>query len=108
MIECRGMDQGPGKVELDYAKPPRWHQRRWLVWALLGASLVALYVGWRTAQGPRKRFAQKWAVWQDLRACMADAPGPEVVAFEGHPRRMQRPSGYAAYVGGRTGRVAAG
>jgi hypothetical protein len=99
------MNKGPGTLELDYAKPLRWHQRRWLVWVLLAASLVALYVGWRTSLGPRRRFSQKWAVRQNLRACMVDAPGPEVVAFEGHPRSVQWSPGYAHYVGGRSGRV---
>src|SRR4051794_13828324 len=99
------MDQGPGTVELEYAKPLRWHQRRWLVWVLLGVSLLSLYVGWRAARGPRERFAQKWVVWRSLRACLADSPGPEVVAFESDPRRMRKSAGYAAYIGGRSGRL---
>jgi hypothetical protein len=99
------MNKGPGTLELEYAKPLRWHQRRWLVWVLLGVSLLALYVGWRAARGPRERFAEKWSVRRDLRACMTDAPGPRVVAFESDPRRWRKAVGYADYIGGRSGRL---
>jgi hypothetical protein len=75
------------------------------VWVLLGVSLVALYIGWRAARGPWGRFAQKWSDWRDLRACMTDSPGPEVVAFESEPWRLRKSAGYAAYLGGRSGRL---
>src|SRR4051812_40981629 len=100
------MDAGPAMVALEYAKPLRWHQRRRLRWALLIISVAAICFAWRAGRQPLERFRERWAVWRDVRACLGDAPGPRVVAFESQPSRgapLQRVKGYVGYVGGRAG-----
>jgi len=103
-----GMDAAPAKVALEYAKPLRWHQRRRSRWVLLIVCLAAACFAWRASREPLERFRERWAVWRDVRACLGDAPGPQVVAFESQPSRgapLQQVDGYVGYVGGRAGRL---
>jgi hypothetical protein len=69
-------------VQLDYAKPPRWHRRMWLGRAII---LIALMTGgvaaWR--RGPEKWERAKLLYWQ-WRCMNFTAPAEEVV-FDRNP-----------------------
>jgi len=69
-------------IQLDYAKPPRWHRRRWFARAMIAVALIAVAASaWRW--GPEKWEKAQLLYWQWR--CMTYSPPADQIVFDQDP-----------------------